>query len=160
MYAPPLFDLTDAATIRGIIRANPFATLVSTGEDGAPFVTHGRSVPPDGARFGYRTVLSPQAAPHFGCYRHQPPRGSGARDEFGLHLAHVLDEALDELRHSGRFGRPTVVELDQIVLIVGHKCLGCRFRKIGDGCCGSIGFLGFGRRALLLAGGEESQREK
>ena len=40
MYAPPLFDLTDAAAIRGIIRANPFATLVSTGEDGAPYVTH------------------------------------------------------------------------------------------------------------------------
>ncbi len=40
MYAPPLFDLSDAAAIRGIIRAHPFATLVSTGDDGAPFVTH------------------------------------------------------------------------------------------------------------------------
>lgn len=40
MYAPPLFDLSDAAAIRGIIRAHPFATLISTGEDGVPFVTH------------------------------------------------------------------------------------------------------------------------
>ncbi|MBX3498279.1 MAG: FMN-binding negative transcriptional regulator [Alphaproteobacteria bacterium] len=40
MYAPPLFDLTDAAAIRGIIRAHPFAALVSTGEDGVPYVTH------------------------------------------------------------------------------------------------------------------------
>lgn len=40
MYAPPLFDLTDAAAIRGIMRAHPFATLVSTAEDGAPYVTH------------------------------------------------------------------------------------------------------------------------
>jgi transcriptional regulator len=40
MYAPPLFDLADAAAIRGIIRAHPFATLVSTGEDGTPYVSH------------------------------------------------------------------------------------------------------------------------
>lgn len=40
MYAPPMFNLTDAAAIRGVIRAHPFATLVSTGEDGAPYVSH------------------------------------------------------------------------------------------------------------------------
>jgi len=40
MYAPPMFDLSDAAAIRGIIRAHPFATLVSTGDAGVPFVTH------------------------------------------------------------------------------------------------------------------------
>ena len=40
MYAPPLFDLADAAAIRGIMRAHPFATLVSTGEGGVPCVTH------------------------------------------------------------------------------------------------------------------------
>lgn len=40
MYVPPHFQLTHAEEARALMRARPFATLVSTGEDGAPFVTH------------------------------------------------------------------------------------------------------------------------
>jgi transcriptional regulator len=40
MYVPPHFDLKDAETARALMRARSFATLVSTDEEGAPFVTH------------------------------------------------------------------------------------------------------------------------
>lgn len=40
MYVPPYFDLRDTDAARALMRARSFATLVSTGEDGAPFVTH------------------------------------------------------------------------------------------------------------------------
>lgn len=40
MYVPSHFDLKDVDEARALMRARSFATLVSTGEDGAPFVTH------------------------------------------------------------------------------------------------------------------------
>ena len=40
MYIPPHFDLKDADEARTLMRARSFATLVTSGEDGAPFVTH------------------------------------------------------------------------------------------------------------------------
>ncbi|TXL73430.1 FMN-binding negative transcriptional regulator [Vineibacter terrae] len=40
MYIPAHFDLKDLAAAQALMRARSFATLVSTGEDGAPFVTH------------------------------------------------------------------------------------------------------------------------
>ena len=40
MYVPSHFDLKDADAARALMRARSFATLVTTDEDGAPFVTH------------------------------------------------------------------------------------------------------------------------
>jgi transcriptional regulator len=40
MYVPQHFDLRDADEARRLMRSRSFATLASTGEDGAPFVTH------------------------------------------------------------------------------------------------------------------------
>jgi transcriptional regulator len=40
MYVPPHFNLGNLDEARALMRARSFATLVSTGEDGAPFVTH------------------------------------------------------------------------------------------------------------------------
>lgn len=66
MYAPPLFDLTDAQAIRGIMRAHPFATLVSTGEDGAPYVTHLPLIHiEDGSANGYLLGHVARANPHW-----------------------------------------------------------------------------------------------
>ena len=39
MYLPPQFRSTDAAQARDLIRAHPFAQLVSTDDEGLPFVT-------------------------------------------------------------------------------------------------------------------------
>ena len=39
MYLPPQFTSTDRAHARDLIQAHPFAQLVSTGDDGLPFVT-------------------------------------------------------------------------------------------------------------------------
>lgn len=40
MYMPPQFTAKDAAIARELMRAHPFASLVSTDDDGLPFVTH------------------------------------------------------------------------------------------------------------------------
>jgi transcriptional regulator len=40
MYVPSHFDLGNVDDTRALMRARPFATLATTGEDGAPFVTH------------------------------------------------------------------------------------------------------------------------
>ena len=40
MYVPDHFRADDPAELRGMMRAHPFATLVTTGPDGAPFATH------------------------------------------------------------------------------------------------------------------------
>jgi transcriptional regulator len=73
MYAPPLFDLTDAATIRGIIRAHPFATLVSTGEDGAPYVTHLPLIHiEDGSADGYLLGHVARPNPHWKLFGKAP----------------------------------------------------------------------------------------
>jgi transcriptional regulator len=73
MYAPPLFDLADAAAIRGIMRAHPFATLVSTGEDGAPCVTH---LPlmhvEDGSANGHLVGHVARANPHWKLFGKAP----------------------------------------------------------------------------------------
>lgn len=73
MYAPPLFDLTDAETIRGIIRAHPFATLVSTGEDGAPYVTHLPLIHvEDGGANGHLVGHVARANPHWKLFGKAP----------------------------------------------------------------------------------------
>ena len=40
MYVPAHFRADDPAELRRFMRAHPFATLVTTGPDGAPFATH------------------------------------------------------------------------------------------------------------------------
>ena len=40
MYLPPQFASQDAAVAHDLIRANPFASLISNDEEGVPFVTH------------------------------------------------------------------------------------------------------------------------
>lgn len=66
MYAPPLFNLTDADTIRGLIRARPFATLVSTGDDGAPCVSHLPLIHvEDGSANGHLVGHVARANPHW-----------------------------------------------------------------------------------------------
>jgi transcriptional regulator len=40
MYVPSHFDLKNADAARALMRNRPFASLVTTSEDGAPFVTH------------------------------------------------------------------------------------------------------------------------
>jgi transcriptional regulator len=40
MYQPPHFKTEDAAIAAELMRAHPFASLISTDEDGLPFVTH------------------------------------------------------------------------------------------------------------------------
>lgn len=66
MYAPPMFNLTDADAIRGLIRARPFATLVSTGDDGAPFVSHLPLIHvEDGSANGYLVGHVARANPHW-----------------------------------------------------------------------------------------------
>ena len=40
MYLPPQFKADDPALALAIMRAHPFASLISTAEDGLPFVTH------------------------------------------------------------------------------------------------------------------------
>ncbi len=39
MYLPPQFAAKDAAAAHELMRANPFASLISTNDDGLPFVT-------------------------------------------------------------------------------------------------------------------------
>ena len=73
MYAPPLFDLADAAAIRGIMRAHPFATLVSTGEDGAPCVTHLPLIHvEDGSANGHLVGHVARANPHWKLFGKAP----------------------------------------------------------------------------------------
>ena len=40
MYQPPQFKSTDRETAAGLMRAHPFASLISSDDDGLPFVTH------------------------------------------------------------------------------------------------------------------------
>lgn len=40
MYLPPQFAAKDAATAIDLMRAHPFASLISVDDDGLPFVTH------------------------------------------------------------------------------------------------------------------------
>ena len=40
MYLPKHFEVTDEETIDRFARSHPFATLVTTDDDGAPFVSH------------------------------------------------------------------------------------------------------------------------
>lgn len=40
MYMPPQFNTKDAGHARELIRQNPFASLISTDDDGLPYVTH------------------------------------------------------------------------------------------------------------------------
>ena len=40
MYQPPHFKSTDRALAAGLMRAHPFASLISSDDDGLPFVTH------------------------------------------------------------------------------------------------------------------------
>ena len=40
MYLPPQFVAKDPAIARELIRAHPFASLISTDDEGLPFVTH------------------------------------------------------------------------------------------------------------------------
>ncbi|QQS11174.1 MAG: FMN-binding negative transcriptional regulator [Rhodospirillales bacterium] len=40
MYVPAMFSLTDAEAIRALMRARPFATVISTGADGAAMISH------------------------------------------------------------------------------------------------------------------------
>ena len=40
MYQPPHFKSTDRALAAGLMRSNPFASLISNDDDGFPFVTH------------------------------------------------------------------------------------------------------------------------
>jgi transcriptional regulator len=40
MYMPPQFAAKDAAIARELMRAHPFASLISTDDEGLPFVTH------------------------------------------------------------------------------------------------------------------------
>ena len=40
MYLPPHFKADDPALAASVMRAHPFASLVSAGDDGLPFVTH------------------------------------------------------------------------------------------------------------------------
>jgi transcriptional regulator len=39
MYMPPQFNIKDAAVTRDLMRAHPFASLISNDDDGLPFVT-------------------------------------------------------------------------------------------------------------------------
>ena len=73
MYAPPMFDLTDAAAIRGVIRAHPFATLVSTGDDGVPFVSHLPLIHvEDGSANGHLLGHVARANPHWKLFGKAP----------------------------------------------------------------------------------------
>jgi transcriptional regulator len=40
MYMPPQFNAKDVAHARALIRENPFASLITTDDDGLPYVTH------------------------------------------------------------------------------------------------------------------------
>ena len=40
MYTPPQFNSTDRATAAELMRAHPFATLISNDDDGLPYITH------------------------------------------------------------------------------------------------------------------------
>lgn len=40
MYMPPQFDIEDRAIAARLMREHPFASLVSTDDDGLPFITH------------------------------------------------------------------------------------------------------------------------
>lgn len=40
MYLPRHFESTDASVARDLMRAHPFASLISTDDEGLPFVTH------------------------------------------------------------------------------------------------------------------------
>lgn len=40
MYMPPQFDAKDPAIALALMRAHPFASLISTDDEGLPFVTH------------------------------------------------------------------------------------------------------------------------
>lgn len=40
MYLPPQFASRDEAVVRDLVRAHPFASLISTDDTGFPFVTH------------------------------------------------------------------------------------------------------------------------
>jgi transcriptional regulator len=73
MYTPPPFDLRDVAAILGVIRAHPFATLVSTGDDGAPFVTHLPLIHvEDGSANGHLLGHVARANPHWKLFGKAP----------------------------------------------------------------------------------------
>ncbi|MDM0073833.1 FMN-binding negative transcriptional regulator [Variovorax sp. J2P1-59] len=40
MYTPPQFNSTDRETAAELMRAHPFATLISNDDDGLPYITH------------------------------------------------------------------------------------------------------------------------
>ena len=40
MYTPPQFNSTDRGTAAELMRAHPFATLISNDDDGLPYITH------------------------------------------------------------------------------------------------------------------------
>lgn len=66
MYVPPHFDLTSAESVRALMRARSFATLVTTGEDGAPFVTHlPMLLEDDGSAHGKLVGHVARANPHW-----------------------------------------------------------------------------------------------
>jgi transcriptional regulator len=66
MYVPPHFDLRNLDEARALMRARSFATLVSTGEDGAPFVTHlPLLVDDDGSAHGKLVGHVARANPHW-----------------------------------------------------------------------------------------------
>lgn len=67
MYIPAPFAETRVDVLHGFVRAHPFATMVTTGDDGLPFATHlpllldaGRG--PHGTLCGHVARPNPQAA--------------------------------------------------------------------------------------------------
>lgn len=74
MYIPPHFDLKDAAVARALMDARSFATLVSTDEEGAPFVTHlPLLVEEDGSPHGKLVGHVARANPHWRLFARSTP---------------------------------------------------------------------------------------
>jgi transcriptional regulator len=74
MYVPPHFDLKDEAAARALMHARSFATLVSTDEQGTPFVTHlPLLLDEDGSPHGKLVGHVARANPHWRLFARDTP---------------------------------------------------------------------------------------
>ena len=84
MYMPPQFDSKDRAIAAQLMREHPFASLISVGDDGQPFVTHLPLVLDDRGEEGGFALLGHCAKPN-PLWRHLQARPQAVVTFLGPH---------------------------------------------------------------------------
>ncbi|KAF1067316.1 FMN-binding negative transcriptional regulator [Variovorax sp.] len=85
MYMPPQFNAKDPAVALELIRAHPFASLISTDDDGLPYVTHLPLVPEQRTGEGGGLVLWGHCAKPNPHWRYLQARPSAVATFLGPH---------------------------------------------------------------------------